>query len=303
MSGKKWLVALVVLLLVALGAWLWWRAPSSSLQKETQKLKPQLTVASLDITDITEDELSATANITLRNNLPIEVTTKRLNYVIYIDSAKVIEDSYNQPITIRSSDTTVIKLPMKVMLAKLAAVLKRFDNQKVDSADYSVKATFEADVPIAGERMFTMNLSKRLPAVRLPKIHMEDLDIGKLGLKNTDLDVSVTMENPNAFPLKMKDASYKLTIDNDDNVMQGKMQEVVSVPAHGSAPVAMQVDMKTMKIPKLGWKMLFNKKGTHFTMNFKCKIMSENGLFNNSNMMMNMKGTLDDLADVAKKAK
>jgi LEA14-like dessication related protein len=301
MRGKKWLIALVILLLLVGGFLFWWRAPHSSIKKGAEKLKPELSVASLNITDIDENKISATSKVVLKNNLPIEVKTHRLNYIIYIDSAKVIEDSYSKPITIRSSDTTTISLPMEIMLRKLTAVLKRFENKKIDSADYRVKATFQVDVPIAGEREFTMNLSKRLPALRLPKAKMGNIDVDKLGFKKTSLDLVVNVENPNAFPIKMKDGKYKFSFDNDANVMQGEMQKVVNIPAHHTEPVAMHVDMKTMKMPKLGWKMLFHKKDTHFKMNFSCRLMSDNGMLNNSKMVTNMQGTLAELTDAIKK--
>jgi len=301
-SGRKWIIALAIVALLFVGFWLWWRAPHSAIRQEAQQLKPQLSIASLNITDIDEDKISATSNIILRNNLPVEVKTKRLDYVIYIDSAKVIEDSYSKPITIHSSDTTAIRLPMEIMFRKMTAVLKRFENKNIDSADYTMKATFQVDVPIAGERNFTMNFSKRLPALRLLKAKMGDIDISKLGLQESSVDMTMNVQNPNAFPIKMKDGKYKFSLDNDQNIMEGVMQKVVDIPAHGSAPVAMHVDMKTMKIPKLGWKMLFDKKDTHFKLNFSSKLMSENGMLNNSNMAFNMSGTLLELTNaVAKK--
>lgn len=301
MRGKKWLIALVIVALIILGFWIWWRAPHSAIKKEAEKLKPELQVASMNITDIDPDKISATSKVIISSNLPIEVKTKRLDYVIYIDSAKVIEDSYTKPITIRSGDSTAINLPMEIMYKKLTAVLKKFENQKVDSADYSMKATFQVDVPIAGERNFTMNFSKRLPALRLPKAKLGDIDIGKFGFKETELDMVVNVTNPNVFPIKMKDGKYKFSIDNDENVMQGVMEKIVNIPAHGSEPVSMHVDMKTMKVPKLGWKMLFDKKDTRFKMNFSCKLMSDNGMLNNSNMAFNMSGTLDELTQAVKK--
>ncbi|MEJ7676881.1 MAG: LEA type 2 family protein [Segetibacter sp.] len=179
-SDKKWLIALAIVALLAFGFWLWWRAPHSSIKKEAQQLKPELSIASFDITDIDDDKISGTSKIVLRNNLPIEVRTNRLDYVIYIDSAKVIENSYSKPITIRPSDTTAIRLPMEIMFKKMTAVLKRFENKNIDSADYTMKAVFNADVPIAGERNFTMNFSKRLPALRLLKVKMGNIDVGKL---------------------------------------------------------------------------------------------------------------------------
>jgi LEA14-like dessication related protein len=301
MRGRKWLIVLGILALVAVGLWFFWRSPSSPLKKEVAKLKPELSVASVNINDIDEDRISATAKIILKNNLPMEVKTNRLDYVIYIDSTKIIEDSYSKPITIRSSDTTAIRLPMEIMHRQMTAALKRLDNKDIDSADYSIRATFQVDVPIAGERDFTMNMSKRLPAYRLPKVKMGDIDMGKFGLKETSVDMVVHVTNENNFPIKMKDAKYKLTIDNDENVMEGELQEVVNIRPNSTTPVAMNVDMKTMKVPKLGWKMLFDKDDTHFKMNFSSKLISENGILNNSKMAMNMQGTLEELKDAVKK--
>lgn len=301
MLKKPWLIALVVVAIFAAGFWLRWRMPSSSLKKETQQLKPELSMASVNITNIDKNKISATSKVILRNNLPIEVKTNRLDYIIYIDSAKIIEDSYSKPITIRSSDTTAITLPVEIMQKNLVAVVKRFENNDIDSADYSMKATFQVDVPIAGERNFTMNLSKRLPVLRLLKVKMKDVNIKKLGLKETGIYMVVNVENPNAFPIKMKDGKYTLKIDNDENVMEGVMEKIIDIPAHGSEPVSMHVNMKTMKVPGLGLKMLFAKKDTQFKMNFSCKLLSENGMLNNSNMVMNMQGTLDELKNAVKK--
>lgn len=262
MRGKKWLIALVIVALVAVGVWWWWRAPQSSLKQQAEQLRPELSVASLNITDIDEDKISATSKVILRNNLPMEVRTNRLDYVIYIDSAKIIEDSYSKPIIIRSSDTTAITLPVEIMIRQMTAVLKRFENKDIDSADYSMRASFEVDVPIAGERNFTMNMSKRLPVLRLLKARMGDVDISKFGLKETSLDIVINIENPNAFPIKMSDGRFRFSIDNDENVMKGVMEKVINIPARGTEPVSVHVDMKTMKVPKLGWKMLFEKR-TH----------------------------------------
>ena len=116
MRGKRWLIAIVIILLIGTGLWLWWRAPSSTLKQrvvqKAEQLKPELKIATFNITDIDKDKISATAKVTLKNNLPIEVKTNKLNYIIYIDSVKVIEDTYNKPIVIKSSGTTDITLPM-----------------------------------------------------------------------------------------------------------------------------------------------------------------------------------------------
>jgi LEA14-like dessication related protein len=299
MRRRKSVIVLAILALIVFGFWVWWRA-HSFVKQQAEKLKPELKIASVNISDIDEGKMKATSKIILRNNLPIEVNTKRLDYIIYIDSAKIIEDAYNKPITIHSRDTSTITLPMEILFKKLGDVLKRLENKHADSADYSLVATFEADVPIAGERNFTMHFSKRLPALRLPKATMGDIDIGTLGLKESSLDLAVNIENPNVFPIKMKDGKYKFSINGDENVMEGVTQKVIDIPAHKTAPVVMHIDLKTMKVPKLGWKMFFDNRDTRFNMNFSGKLMSDNGMFNNSTMVFNMSGTLAELKAIAR---
>lgn len=119
MKGRKWIIVLVVLIVIALVIWFWWRAPHSAIKQEAEKLRPELSITSLNINDISETKISATSKTVLRNNLPIGVNINRLDYTIYIDSAKVIEDAYSKPIKIRSSDTTVISLPIEICTKNL----------------------------------------------------------------------------------------------------------------------------------------------------------------------------------------
>src|SRR4051794_3473602 len=305
MKTKKWPVVLLVLLVLAGSIFIWWKQPNSLIKKkvtnQVKKFEPKVTVASMNITDIDEDKITANASLSILNNLPVTINAQRLKYVIYIDSGKVIEDTYARPISIKGNDTTRPHLPLVLHFKKLGSVLKRIENAHKDSALYTVKSSFTVDVPIAGQREFNVEFSKRLPAVHVPKTTIKDIDIGKLGFKTSTLDIVANVQNPNVFPIKMKDGKYKVTIDNDKNVMEGQMQKVVNIPAKGSAPVAMKVDMKTMKFPKLGWKMLFDRKDTRFNMTFNCTMVSDNNIFKNSKMAFKANGTLEELTDAVKK--
>lgn len=304
MRAKYWVPIIILLLLIA--GFLWWRnahAPSGKGQAVAGKekgalggLKPTVSVASVDVTDIDEDKIKMNAHVLLSNPLPVTLTTQGLDYVIMIDSVTVIKDVYKQPITIRSSDSTAIKLPLEVLSKPLASVIKYFDAHKIDSADYTMKATVHVDVPVAGERSFDINMTKRLPAIRMPKIKAGKIDFDKVGLKESALDLNVRVENPNLFPLKMKDGKYSVTIDKDEP-MEGTLEKIINIPAKGSQDVTMHVDMKTGKVGKMALKVLFDKKDTHFKMHFQCKLMTENKMLNNSNMAFNIQGTLDELKD------
>lgn len=299
MRTRTWIIIVVLIALLALGFWWWKRATPYAAEGDKLHLKPKISVASMNVTDIDKDRIKLTSRVMLSNPLPINLSTKRLDYQVFIDSVKVIQSSYDKPINIRSGDSSVIETPMEILAKPLAEVLKYFDEKKIDSADYSVRAQVETDIPVAGEKVFNMEFSKRLPAIRLPPAKAGKIDIDKLGLKQSNLDMVLHVYNPNSFPLKFKDGKYMVTIDKDMK-MNGALEKIINLPPKGSQDITISVDVKTAKMGKVVWKMLFNKKDTPYKLNFNGKLLTDNGMLKNSNIAFTMHGTLEDLTELAK---
>lgn len=293
MRTRYWIIIIVIIALISVALW-FWRSDSSPVKTASARFTPKLKVASMNITDINAQRISILSKAVINNPLPVEVKTSRLDYEIFIDSLKVIKSSYDKPIVIKSSGDTEVELPMDILRKDMTAILKHFDDVKEDSADYTIKANIQVDVPIAGEKNFDVNMTKRLPAIRLPKLSAGKVDIDKLGLKQTSLDMSVLIENPNAFPIKMQDGRYAVTIDNNTPI-KGNLEKIVNIPARGTERVSMQLDLKTGQVANAAWKFLFDKKNTTFKVDFNCKLISDNSFFTNSNFAMTAEGTLDEL--------
>ena len=301
--NKSLIILLVFLILAGVGIW-WWKSPSSDKVKEktADKLMPTIGIASTNISDIDAERIRLVSKITINNPLPVDINTKRLNYIIYIDSVKVIEDSYEKPISIRSSDSSTITIPMQVLAKPMARVLKYFDNAKIDSANYSMKASFEVDVPIAGDRKFTMNVDKKLPALRIPKIKIQHVDLNALSLKSKGMDIDVMVLNPNLFPLKMSNGKFQFNVE-DAMQMNGVLEKVINIPAKGSQNVSIHAKMVDGSVLKSGWKLLTDKKDTQFTSKFTGELNSGNKMLSDSKMAMNITGTLDEILNVVKKVR
>ncbi|CAA9888398.1 conserved hypothetical protein [Candidatus Methylobacter favarea] len=291
MKKKYWLGLLVVTGLLLLG-YVGWNLRNA--EGEGIHLLPALKVAAINNVNIESERIKMTSKIILSNSLPINIKTKRLDYSIFIDSIKVAESSYTKPILIHSSDTTVIEVPIEILKEPMARLLKHFEKHKTKTADHTFKAAIKVDFPVVGEKEFTMAFSKRLPVFRLPKMETEDVDVNALGFDESKIDLVAQVSNPNLFPLKMKDGRYSFTVDNDI-IMEGRLEKIIAIPAKGSSSVSMHLDLKTTKMGKFLWKMLFDKAGTPFKINFRCKLLSDNNMLKNSNMIFNITGTLDEL--------
>jgi LEA14-like dessication related protein len=255
-------------------------------------LKPELGVAAVRVTDLDAERIKMDVGLKLSNPTPVELNTSRVDYRILIDSVPVIESSYRQPIRIASSDSTVVQVPMEVLREPLGKILKRFKEQGIDSAQYRLEATIFADVPIAGEREFNLEKSARLPAFQLPDMKIEDVKIGKLGLKESSLDVTIRLFNPNVFPIKIKNAQYTIRVGEESEI-EGQLQELVNVPAKGSAPIATHTDVE--KGGKLALKFLFDKKDTPFRLDYRGELLTDSEYLEDSRIALRVEGTLDEL--------
>ena len=304
MRTRVLIVIAVVLVVIAVTGWFWWHSPSAAVTKKSvaSRVMPEVSMASVNITDISADRISLISKIKIKNPLPVALHADGLKFEIYIDSIQVLHDSYKKPLSIRSKDSSVIELPLELLAAPMAKVLTYFDREKVDSADYMVKTSFTVDVPVAGDRNVNLKFSKRLPALRLLKLNIKDLDLNVFKLKKEGINMVMQVTNPNGFPVKMKDGAFTFNIE-DDLKTQGTLEKIINIPAKGSQNISMHADVKEGKLLKVGFKMLTGKNETPYHFKFTGRLLSDNKLLNNSAIATTMNGTLNDLLKAAKSIK
>lgn len=295
---KGWIVVGILLVVGAIGAYIWYNRLASRADREgayDNTLKPRLEMSTVAITSIDDDQIDITVRMLIDNPLPVGFDASRLRYTILMANTPIIEDTYAKPIRIKSGDSTTVVMPMKLLVKKLVTVLKTLDRKDIDSTTYTVRSTFDLDVPILGERTFRQTITRRLPTIYLPEIKITGLDFGKLGLKRTDVAAKVNVTNKNRFPLNFTDTHYTVTIDGKE-ISEGDQPEPILIKAQATTLVVFPVTVKSGQSLALLPKMLFDKKDTPFRVTFRCKILDkdDNPMFENSKMEAVIRGTLAD---------
>jgi LEA14-like dessication related protein len=299
MKARKWGVVIIVLLVViAVGVSWWMHSGKKALQSSVRNAAPKVTLASMNIKDIDPEDIKMECGITVSNPLPVGFKADSLHYELWIDSVMVMRDTYKKSISLSRNDSTSIKLPLDIKSAALKRLVDKFDRHHTDSADYTIQTNFKMNVPVAGKRAFNLNVTKRLPAIRKITAKPGKVDLNKLGLKDSELGITVKVTNDNSFPIDISNGKYTITVDKDLD-LQGTMQKNVHIPANGAQDVSMNIKLKTAKVPKLGWKILFHKKQTHYNMHFTGQLKSDIKMLDNTALKMNAEGTLEDLKELA----
>jgi len=263
---------------------------------------PDVEVSAMYISAIDENGLTIVSDAKIRNNLPAALIVDSVKYDLYIDSAPVLHSLDTRKISIVRGGWEEIRIPMELDIKKLRSVIKKFEREKRDSAAYTLRGTYQMKIPVAGIRKFKIDETKILPAIRGIYVHSGKITFDKMGLKKTEMTMPVDVENHNTFPIRMKDGVYKIEIEHGIE-LHGKMKGVVTIPAQGSATIDIDINTKTLKLPKLGWKFLFKEHRTHYKMNFSGVVTSDAENMKNVNLRMTDEGVLDDIKKLTKKMK
>lgn len=256
--------------------------------------KPHLSVKEIKVHDVGENEVSMTAKVMVSNPLLIKLDADRLQYSLFIDSTKILETDFVKPVSINALDSIMLEVPMVVLRKKLVAVMDRFDRNVTDSANYTLRAKLFFRLPVAGVKSYVVNQTQRGPAFRMLNLKSEDIDIETFGFRHSDVSMSLRVENPNLFPLTVSNVIYELIIGKDFR-LDGKVNNVTTIPARSSITLPLKMDVHTKNIPRLSWQVLFEKKHTPFRINLRCKIVSTDDRFKDTRLFATRKGTLDEL--------
>ena len=303
---KGWIIALSLLLLGGAGALIWYNNLKNKAKSEhgahDGTLKPRLEMSRIELSDVSDEAIKMNIHLLIDNPLPVSFTAKKVDYTIYINNEEVMRSAYEKTIEVKSEDSTEISLPARLEVKKLTRLLKRLEAKHIDSADYRVVSTFALNVPIAGERTFTSTQTKRMPAFHIPEFKIIDIDLGKLGLKTTDVAAKISCENKNKFPFEIHNTHYSVTIDGK-TIAEGDQPQPIRIRAQATTPFVLPTTVKPGQSLGLLPKMLFDKKGTKVIVAFRCKIIDKgkNPMFQNSKFTSTIQGTLADFVKAAKK--
>jgi LEA14-like dessication related protein len=295
MKTRGW----IILVVLALGSvWLisWF---SDKGHNKMDSLKPTVSLQTLSISDIDSDKIKMTSRMLIHNPLPLALNTKRISYELFINNTSVLQTAYAKPLSIQSNDSSEVEIPMALRVKDLTQVLKAMEEKGIDSADYLLKTNFVLDVPIKGNTAFNVSVSKRLPALRLPKVRPEDIDIDKLTWKESKLEVLINVDNPNVFPIRMKDVAYTMTL-GEDLALKGTKPGLIDIGAKSTTKIPLQLEVKNKEMLQLIGKTL-GKSDTKFDVTLTADLLTRSEMIKGGNIAMRTEGTVQEIKEVLKK--
>ncbi|WP_426293074.1 LEA type 2 family protein [Dyadobacter endophyticus] len=303
MTKRKPVISIIIMLLLAgvgLGIWYFFK---KSKPDAVTGLKPHVEMSIAHISDVTDSTVKIELKTLLYNPLPVGMHLKNINYVVKMNGKTIVEDHYDKPLEVKAADSSLLTLPAKVKIYNVLAEGDGSAAKGQDSADYHFKTILHFEKSFLGKDSLVLNMDKRLPLYRFPKVKMAGYDVKKLGLKETDIVVKIEVANLNSFALEFQNPVYVMDLGKQKRFAEGKATGITKVKAKSREIYEIPLSVSLGKVLKAAGQMIGKGKDLPFTFYFKSKLKSESEVLDGSELNLVLDGELKDIEAFQKNMK
>jgi LEA14-like dessication related protein len=291
---KKVIYTISLLLVALIATFFIWRYASYARDRDPYKmfLLPRLELSELQIASISAKKIDLTAKLLIKNQIPISFIADSFQYQVYINNTQVMKDHYEKSIEIKSDQISSVSLPITLLRQDLVEVLKAGARDHLDSAEYIFHITFFTHIPF--KKDFTIDIKRYLPLLRMVEIKEDHLAIQSFNFSTANLELTISINNPNVFPLQAKNIAYAVTIEGTP-LAKGTIAGVSEIKAKSDSELKIPITVSVGELGKTLFDLLKNSKSVSCTIHLSFQIDSHNNMFKNSTVILESDGSVKSL--------
>ena len=289
----------VTMLLVVVGVLLVGGSIAYFATDHGKALLPTLEQPTLNISNITREQIKGQFLVKLRNHAPLDLQIDSLRYTARIDGKQLAQGHKARPLVVKGNATNGLSLPLELNLPQLTQTAKTVQR---DCVTVQLHTILYADLPGVGPKEIPADVRKRVYIPKLPKIEVADVDITKLGLKKGEAVVRLRVTNFESIPFTVKQVSYRFQVEDDLDV-KGQETKDVTFKKKGTELMPIHVKFQPKSMPKVLFKTIFKPKKTDYKLTGFATVAAGPASARDATMQFNSSGTVKELKELAKGAK
>lgn len=174
--------------------------------------EPEVIFEKAEITNINFQGISFEFSFIVDNPNPIGIDMEGYAYNLQIEGNSFIKGSTSEGFHIGSNSKSVVKLPVTLDYKDLYNLFS--DVEGKDDIDYKITNIFTFKIPVMGNISFAVEHEGTFPALKIPVMVIESLNLKKLGIFKSELELVIRLKNPNNFSLSLDSLDYNFTVNN-----------------------------------------------------------------------------------------
>jgi LEA14-like dessication related protein len=188
---------------------------------------PRVHLESTRVASLSLDDVDLVLGFEVANPNPVGVRFDRFDYRLSVAGTELARGEQRRGVELAARGTSRIELPVSVGWTDLGAIYRSLSAG--GRPGYRLEGGFWFDVPVLGALRVPLTKEGTFPVLRLPELSLADLEVDRVDAGGARLDLVLSLENPNDFPL---------TVRGLDSALELAGQRVATVERGGGVRVA-----------------------------------------------------------------
>lgn len=228
--------------------------------------EPEVSFDKAQISEIDFEQITLDFSFLVDNPNSIGLEMAGFNYDLQIEGNSIIKGDSKKPLRIEPKDKSTIELPLTLTFNDLYSLYG--DIKGKDEIAYKIITVFTFDLPVFGKSSYPVEFEGSFPAVKLPEIAIQSLNMKSLNPFKSDLELVLRVRNKNSFSLSIDTLDYDFKV-NTVSWGKGMSRGIVDFKENGENMITLPISINPADVGMELIRSAFS--GRKLNMDFKAK--------------------------------
>jgi len=215
--------------------------------------KPEVDFVGAKLSNLSFDAADLLFDLKIRNPNAVGLKMAGFDYDLLINGNSFLNGKQDRNVEIGAGGESTVQVPLRLGYLNLYQTFQSLRDQ--DASTYQVNFGFSFDVPVLGVVNIPVSKSGELPLLKLPKVKLEALKVGRLSLTNSELLLSVKLDNPNAFSMLLDQFQYQFDVSGR-SWFSGDSRDSVQIPEKGESLISIPVSINFLEVGRAAYQLI-----------------------------------------------
>ncbi len=251
--------------------------------------KPRANVKKVSLTKLSFRKVDLNFNVAVSNPNPVAVKLAGFDYDFLLNNHSFLKGNQQKNLQIKAGGKSSVDIPLSLTFAE---IYKTFDSLKgADSIRYQLKMKLGINVPVLGVVTIPVSKTGYLPNLRLPSISLKSIKLKNIGLSGAQLDIGITLKNPNALSFTVNKLDYHLDV-NGANWLSGLTDQAIKINKKGENEIHLPITLNFMDMGMAVYNLLTSGQKLNYHLKGKADFKTPLKLLNSFSLPFDQSGKI-----------
>ncbi len=237
--------------------------------------QPDVRVVGAALTELSFEGAEITVDLELENPNGVGISLRGIAYELFIEGERFLSGDLGEAVEIGPETAATLSVPVGFEFQRLLATMGRI--RDLNEANYSISFDIRFELPVLGETTIPIRTEGTFPVLRLPAVRLSALVLQSIGLSGAELELALTVSNPNAIAVRLESLAYELQVQGETWV-EGRIPRPQSIAALSDSTIEVPFTLRFLSMGRTARTMLMGADAIDYRLGLTARVGTELGL-------------------------